>query len=209
MSDDRKADEEEPVALEEWGVAWRAPASLRESTLQAARKRGLVGGRTVNRTRWIAAAATVVIFTAGYAIGSQLAPGMRGPKEATNVSQTGTSPAAGPLYALFLFEDDTYQSPSADDLQARIREYSTWARSLGESGRYVTGEKLGDGGTFCRVRNGALDASGSPMHDASRGVLAGYFIVGAANLEEALSVARGCPHLKYGGSVEVRPIETT
>jgi hypothetical protein len=47
------------------------------------------------------------------------------------------------------------------------------------------------------------------MHDSARGVLAGYFIIGAASLEEARSIARDCPHLKYGGSVEIRRIEAT
>ncbi|MGH7724248.1 MAG: YciI family protein [Candidatus Eiseniibacteriota bacterium] len=218
MSDDRKPHEDDPgrPALEGWGAAWRPPASLREDTLRAARARGLVGGRRMNRwSLWVgAAAAAVLLFVAGFGLGSQRVPGA---PEETNVASTKGSTAGeaaapdaptGPLFALFLFEDKGYQQPTPDALGARIGEYSSWARSIGESGRYVTGEKLADDGSFCRLEKGALTASG-PVHDSTRGVLAGYFIIGAASLEEARSIARNCPHLKYGGSVEIRRLETT
>lgn len=93
-------------------------------------------------------------------------------------------------------------------MMTRIGEYTGWARSLGESGRFVTGDKLADDGKFCRFENGALATEG-PLAETSRGMLAGYFVNGTASLDEALEVARGCPHLKYGGSVEIRRLETS
>jgi hypothetical protein len=40
-------------------------------------------------------------------------------------------------------------------------------------------------------------------------VVAGLFIVRASDLERAAAIARTCPHMRYGGQIEVRPIEQT
>jgi hypothetical protein len=34
----------------------------------------------------------------------------------------------------------------------------------------------------------------------------GFFIISAGSFEDALAVARGCPHLRHGGAILVRPI---
>jgi hypothetical protein len=39
------------------------------------------------------------------------------------------------------------------------------------------------------------------------GVLAGYFVLEAEDLEEAERLAATCPHVAYGGAIEVRLIE--
>ena len=38
---------------------------------------------------------------------------------------------------------------------------------------------------------------------------AGFFVIAARDEREALAIARTCPHLRYGGTVSVRPIEPT
>ena len=40
-------------------------------------------------------------------------------------------------------------------------------------------------------------------------VMGGYFVVSASSLEEATELAKGCPVLGNGGTVEVRPIMDT
>ena len=34
----------------------------------------------------------------------------------------------------------------------------------------------------------------------------GYFVIAARDEREALEIARGCPHLRHGGWIVVRPI---
>lgn len=46
----------------------------------------------------------------------------------------------------------------------------------------------------------------APVLDPERGKLAGYFVIGAADYEDAAAVTTGCPRLRYGGSVEIRRI---
>jgi hypothetical protein len=40
-------------------------------------------------------------------------------------------------------------------------------------------------------------------------VLGGYFLIKAGSLEEAVELSKTHPHLKYGGEVEIRPLEVT
>lgn len=111
-------------------------------------------------------------------------------------------------YALLLFESGEYRpAATADAQKERVREYGAWIRAKGENGRFVDGEKLAKDGRWCRVRSGEVEVL-DPVTDGVRGVLAGYFIVGASSYDEAVGLARDCPHLRYGGTVEVRRIES-
>jgi hypothetical protein len=37
----------------------------------------------------------------------------------------------------------------------------------------------------------------------------GFFLVRAATAEEAEAIARGCPHLRHGGTISLREIDPT
>jgi len=160
------------------------------------------------------AAAAVLMFVVGFGLGSRRPAATEG--ENMTGSQTTSAPAGaaavdtykGPKFALFLFEDSKYQNAPEGEMMSRVREYGGWARGLAEAGRFVDGEKLADDGRFCRIENGELSAAG-PHSDARRGGLTGYFVIGAASLDEAMEVAKSCPHLKYGGTLEIRQLETT
>ena len=39
--------------------------------------------------------------------------------------------------------------------------------------------------------------------------LSGYFVVRAADIEQAIAIARASPHLRHGGTIELREIEET
>lgn len=215
MTDEREPGAEDPVAtLEAWSSTASAPPWLRQATLNAARERGLVKGGVMSRRGfWMGAVATAaaVMFVAGYGLGSRA--NVRTGEDTVKDTRTSSSATAapetstGPKYALFLFEDASYQVPAEGQLMNRVREYGGWAREIAGSGRYVTGEKLADDGRFCRLEQGTLTAAG-PQADAKRGVLAGYFVIGASSLDEAMEVAKSCPHLKYGGTVEIRQLES-
>jgi hypothetical protein len=81
-------------------------------------------------------------------------------------------------------------------------------------------------GWFGELRNsGHLKDGGHPLADASKAVTGkqrtvtdgpfveakdlvnGYIVIAADSLEHATELAKGCPTLDGGGSVEVRPIE--
>lgn len=80
-------------------------------------------------------------------------------------------------HVLFLSNGPTYRPGPG-----RVDEYRTWARGLDVP---VTGAKL--------------KAGDSP--------LSGYFMIRASSLAEAQRIASTCPHVRHGGTIEVREID--
>lgn len=94
----------------------------------------------------------------------------------------GASPAnAEAAYMLLLYEDSAYRAPAPGHEGERVAEYRRWADSLRGVGRLERAAELG-----------------------GAGAVTGFFIVRAESEAEATRVARACPHVKYGGRVEVR-----
>jgi len=84
-------------------------------------------------------------------------------------------------YMLLLYEDSGYHAPGPGQEGERVAEYRHWADSLRGVGRLE--------------RAAELDGAGP---------VTGFFIVRAETAAEAARLARACPHVKYGGRVEVR-----
>lgn len=79
-------------------------------------------------------------------------------------------------------------------------------RSLREAGLLVGVQRLHstDSATSIRVRDGETEITDGPFA-VTKEVLAGYYIVECADLDEALKQAARVPSARYG-TVEVRPI---
>jgi hypothetical protein len=110
-------------------------------------------------------------------------------------------PHAAPYGAryLFLLLDDTTQTPADEPL--RVAEYRGWARALAHPGTIARGEKLEDGGRLLASRGAAISETTAAQ---AAGELRGLFVIEARGWDEALAVARTCPHLAHGGRVLVR-----
>lgn len=114
-----------------------------------------------------------------------------------------------PNYMLLLHEDPAvFQDMSADDMQAIIKKYSAWKQQMEKTGKLTDGKKLSDGeGRVLRRNGGQIGISDGPYTE-SKEVIGGLFEIVADNYDQAVEIARQCPHLEYG-TVEVREIEIT
>lgn len=106
-------------------------------------------------------------------------------------------------YLLLLHEDPAAQTRSPSEMQSVIAEYSAWAGKMAAEGRLVDGHKLTEDGGRIVTATSAVDG---PYAEAKE-VLAGLFVVKAETWDEAVGLARDCPHLRHGTRVEVREIE--
>ena len=81
-----------------------------------------------------------------------------------------------------------------------------FASALAGSGRLLAAEPLhpAHSATTVRVRNGKAAFSDGPFAETKE-LLAGFYLIEAKDLNEALAVAARIPPAKYG-SVEVRPV---
>jgi len=96
--------------------------------------------------------------------------------------------------------------PNSDAYRAIIDEYRQWAMDRAAEGRLVDAEELADVTRIVAQRDESFSIEPSAHTDRALG---GYFLITASSLDDPLTLAKTHPHLKYGGEVEVRPIEKT
>jgi hypothetical protein len=103
-------------------------------------------------------------------------------------------------YLCLVYLDDAHWSACPD------QECFDFAKELAESGRLVAAEPLHPGhtATTVRLRNGQTALYDGPFAETKE-LLAGFYLIDAKDLNEALNIAARIPPAKYG-SIEVRPV---
>jgi hypothetical protein len=111
-----------------------------------------------------------------------------------------------PTYTLFLRDEDGRTDRMApDEFAAYFQKFVAWADRLQGEGRLRAVQRLADReGRTVRRRGGALVVDG-PYVEGKEAVL-GFYVVEAADDEEAWRIAGPCPAVDAGGSVEVRRV---
>lgn len=170
------------------------PPELERRVVSALKAEGLLSERESHTQRWRIAAAAAAICLMGFAGGlifqKHFAPAPAAAAPAVSMSEN--------TFVLFLMEDSQYRSArTASEQQQRVQLYRDWAIDLRNRGIPVSGAKLRPEISFVSP-NSALHAGSG---------IAGYFLVDAENETEALRIARTCPHLQFGGKIELRRID--
>lgn len=106
---------------------------------------------------------------------------------------------------LLLFKGTDWKGQmSPQELQEVMGQWMAWFERWTEKGIVTGGQPLrNEGRIVSGTKSGAI--SDGPFTE-SKEAIGGYFMVKVATLEEAVEVARECPTLKYGLTVEVRPL---
>lgn len=96
-----------------------------------------------------------------------------------------------------------------DQMQEVIRKYVEWRERLAAQGKLQGGNKLRSGdGRVVRPEKGNVTVTDKPFVEAKE-IVGGYFIISARDYDEAVTIAKQCPHTMFGGATEVREIEPT
>ena len=94
-----------------------------------------------------------------------------------------------------------------EEMQTMMQEWGAWFKELEASGSLRNpGAPLHPEGAALR-RDGDGFATDTTMAEVKE-IIGGYSVIAADSLEEATSLAEGCPFLNYhpGGAVVVRPV---
>jgi len=109
---------------------------------------------------------------------------------------------------LFVFRSPQNQpDPTPEEMQKIFGSWMAWVKGLKDQGIYVAGEPLEEAGKVLRGPRGKSLTDG-PFAE-SKEIVGGYLIVHADSLDAATTIACDCPGLSHGGTVEVRPIDTS
>ena len=96
---------------------------------------------------------------------------------------------------------------SPEEIQRVIEEYRAWSESMGKAGKMIGGHKLKDeGGRLLSGWDQEFSVTDGPWAEAKE-VIGGLFHVNARDYDEAAHLAASCPHLKYGGRIELRRVD--
>ena len=107
-------------------------------------------------------------------------------------------------FLLLVRGEDWDQGLSPEELQRAMTAIMAWFESLRESGCVKGGHPLGREGIRVSGKAGAVVCDG-PFAESKEAV-GGYLMVQAIDLEAAAAIAKTCPSLNYGVTIEVRPV---
>ena len=104
-------------------------------------------------------------------------------------------------YALLIYENPgAHEGKSPEAMQALTREYM----ALYDDSRVKSGAHLRPTETATTVRADLV--TDGPFANTKE-IFGGFFLVEADDLDEALEIAKRIPAQRFGGAIEVRPIQ--
>jgi len=116
-----------------------------------------------------------------------------------------TTPITTPEYMLLFRGMDWDRGLSPEEIQNVMSRWIAWFDRLTEQGKARAGQPLTDKGKVISGKKGQTVSDG-PFAE-SKETVAGYILLQADNLDEAVAIAKECPGLDYGISVEVRLVD--
>ena len=97
---------------------------------------------------------------------------------------------------------DWDKSISPEEIRNALGQLYAWFERLTNEGKIKGVRRLAEEGKILAGRKAVTDG---PFPE-SKEAIAGYWVIQADSLEEAVEIAKGNPLLKYGETLEVRPI---
>ena len=111
-------------------------------------------------------------------------------------------------YYLLLYENAvSIKEVEPGQEAAIVKEYRGWLEATAEAGHVIRGEKF----TNRRPRltydaSDELVVADAGLNDGDE-FIGGYFAIQASSYDEAVAISQSCPHLKYGGKIELREVD--
>lgn len=102
---------------------------------------------------------------------------------------------------LIILKGDGMNHLSPAALQDLLADYKAWMAALGD--QYLGGQRLEESGAFLTHADEDILTDGPFLE--SKEIIAGYFMIRAANLEAAIELVKKSPHLGLY-RIEVRPL---
>jgi hypothetical protein len=104
---------------------------------------------------------------------------------------------------LFRFPTNGFSNATPAEMQALGKKWKDWSGGIAAQGKLTSGgSRLAPEGKV--LKPGGIVTDG-PFVEI-REWLGSFIVIKADSLEEATTLAHGCPALESGGSVEIRPV---
>jgi hypothetical protein len=110
-------------------------------------------------------------------------------------------------YLCLIYADESnIGKMTKEEMGAMQKDYGTYTQDIQKSGHYIGGNPLESvtTATTVRVRNGKISTTDGPYAETKE-QLAGYYLIEAKDLNDALQVGGRIPGARHG-AIEVRPV---
>ncbi|MCJ8345515.1 YciI family protein, partial [bacterium] len=102
---------------------------------------------------------------------------------------------------------DEFEGKSPEEIELIMQKYGSWVGELQEKNIFRGGSELVGKSRFLFVEDETIQVTDGPYVETKE-CLNGYFIISASSMEEAVEIAKGCPALTHGDTIEIRPHES-
>lgn len=101
-----------------------------------------------------------------------------------------------------LFRQPADTLPTPEQMASRMTDWENWIGGIAAQGKFIPGKRLLHDGKVLRQSGIVSDGPFVELKEQ----LGGFIIVKADNMDEAVTMAHGCPIFLIGGNVEIREI---
>jgi len=109
-----------------------------------------------------------------------------------------------PRYALVIrHREPNWDSVPPDRQKQIIAGYYRWTDDLRAAGTYVDSVPLADGGRS--LSSDTVEVTDGPYTETKE-IVGGFVLVEVPDIDAAVEAANGCPALKIGDRIDVRPV---
>jgi hypothetical protein len=113
------------------------------------------------------------------------------------IAKTPTS-----AYLLLFRNTSWHEGLSPEEIQENLDRFTAWFKQLRNDGKFKGGGPLAYDRKIVTDRKAVVDGPFAETKEA----IAGFLIIEADSLEQAVQIAQDCPGFKFGQTVEVRAI---
>ena len=103
---------------------------------------------------------------------------------------------------MLIFQGGKPMDRSPEEMQATMGKWMAWIEKLNKEGRYVSGEPLLPGGKLISSKKTVTDGP----YTEGKELVGGYFVINAADYNEAVKLCDDYPGYATGGSIQVRQV---
>lgn len=104
---------------------------------------------------------------------------------------------------MLIFHGGANGNQSPEQMQASMGKWMAWIDKLNAAGKYAAGEPLLPGG---KLISGKSKTVTDGPYTEGKEVVGGFFIINAADYNEAVQLCDDYPDYETGGSIQVRQV---
>jgi hypothetical protein len=104
---------------------------------------------------------------------------------------------------MLIFHGGMSSNQSPEQMQASMGKWMAWIDKLNKAGKYVAGEPLLPGGK--QITGKKKIVTDGPYTEGKE-VVGGFFLINAANMDEAVKICDDYPDYENGGTIQVRQV---